>query len=65
MASEPLEWCILITVVGVDKQALLTWWEQLVCTDHTVQSDKEYLKTILEFEGVVRFVAHHTNSTNV
>ena len=65
MASKPLEWRILITVVGVDKQALLTWWEQLICTDHDVQSNKEYLKTVSESEGVVRFVAHHTNSTNV
>ena len=45
---------ILAAMASVDKQALLAWWGQLVCTNHVVVSDKEYLKTISEFEGVVK-----------
>ena len=54
MASERPEWRILAVVAGANKQALLAWWVQLVCTNHVVMSDKEYLKTISEFEGVVK-----------
>ena len=41
-------------VVGADKQALLAWWGQVVCTDHILLSNKEYLKNVSEFEGVVK-----------
>ena len=44
----------MVAVVGADKQALLAWWGQLVCTDHVVLLDKEYLKTISESKGVVK-----------
>ena len=54
MAFELLEWRIMATVVGVDKQALLAWWGQLVYIDHVVLSDKECLKTISECEGFVK-----------
>ena len=53
MASKPPEWGILIVVVGANKQALLAWWEQLVCIDHVVLSDKEYLKIVSESKGFV------------
>ena len=35
-------------MVNVDKQALLTYREQLVCIDPTVPSGKEYLQTVYE-----------------
>ena len=41
-------------MAGANKQALLAWWEQLVCIDHVVLLDKEYLKTISEFKDVVK-----------
>ena len=54
MASELLEWHILAKVAGANKQALLAWWGQVVCTDHTILSNKEYLKNVSESEGVVK-----------
>ena len=54
VASKLPKWHILAAVVGEYKQALVAWWGQLVCTDHAVLSDKEYIKTIFEFEGVVK-----------
>ena len=47
MTFEQPEWRILVAMAGANKQALLAWWGQLVCTDHVVLLDKEYLKLSL------------------